>query len=310
MMKLFTILLLCLLAQPLPAVVPEHSVENGVIRLKGVGPDNPILYDNDWWTDVPDAAYLWAKASLGEAKLVGNVITRCTFGWEKKYAHTLKQQTDEATKLLRLAKESGLKNIPEPVVGSTVAIRKPASGQIADTEFERTAGSALLIAEAKKASPEKPLLVFVGGSCTTIASAFLAEPSITNRIIVFQVDGGGYNGSDQWAWDITMRNFRFVNWARGYFWDKVGVWKPERFQELPKNPLCDFLREYSVSGLGKANQWGDGAWLFQLFAPGCLTAVEDYNKLGLTVPRAGNNAPAMENEFFRTMTSIKPASAK
>ena len=296
--------------QPVAAVVPAHTISNHTVHLHRVGLDNPILYDNDWWTDVPDAAYLWAKASLGEAQLVGNVVTRCTFGWEKKYAHTLKQQTDEAAKLLRLATKSGLKNIPEPVIGSTVAIRKPTSGRTEDTQFERTAGSVLIIAEAKKASPEKPLLVFVGGSCTTIASAFLSDPSITNRVIVFQIDGGGYNGSDQWAWDITMRHFRFVNWARGYFWDKVSTWKPERFKELPKNPLCDFLREYSMSGLGNANQWGDGAWLFQLFATGCITQVEDYDKLAITVPRSGNNLQAMEEEFFRTMKALKPVSMK
>lgn len=293
-----------LLAYRSHAVVPEHSVQNGIVRIAGVSAANPIIYDNDWWTDVPDAAYLWTKASLGEAKLVGNIITRCTFGWEKKYAHTLKQQTDEAERLTRLARETGLTNIPEPVIGSTVAIRKPASGRVEDTEFERSAGSALIIAEAKKASPEKPLLVFVGGSCTTIASAFLEEPAITNRIIVFQIDGRGYNGSDGWAWDITMRHFRFVNWARGYFWDKVSTWKPERFNDLPKNRVCDFLREYANSGLGKANQWGDGAWLFQLFAPGCITAVEDYDKLGITVPRSGNNIKAMEEEFFRTMVKL------
>ncbi len=288
------------------AVTPEYSVENGGITLKGVGPGNPIIYDNDWWTDVPDAAYLWKKASLGEAKLKGNIITRCTFGWETKYAHTLKQQTDEAEKLLRLAKESGLKNIPEPVIGSTVAICKPASGKAEETQFEHTAGSALIIEEAKKASPEKPLLVFVGGSCTTIASAWLSDRTITDRIIVFQIDGGAYNGSDQWAWELTMRNFRFVNWAHGYFWDKVNTWKPERFKELANTPIGDMLRKYSTSGLGKANQWGDGAWLFQIFAPGCLTKVEDYDKLGITVPRGGNNFQAMEHEFFRTMLMPGP----
>jgi hypothetical protein len=293
------------LAMPVMAVIPDYTIKNGIIHLEGVGPGNPVLYDNDWWTDVPDAAYLWAKASLGEARLVGNVITRCTFGWEKEYAHTLKQQTDEAARLFRLARESGLENVPEPVVGSTVALRKPAGGRVADTPFERTPGSALILAEAGRASPEKPLLVFAGGSCTTIASAFLSEPSITNRVVVFQIDGGGYNGSDKWAWEITMRHFRFVNWARGYFWDDVSVWKPERFQELPKNPLCDFLRDYSVSRLGRANQWGDGAWLFELFAPGCLTAVEDFNQRGLTVPRAANNVPAMAAEFFRTMNGLR-----
>jgi hypothetical protein len=304
-MKWSFILLLCSVACRLSAVVPEHTVERGIVRLKGVGSDNPILYDNDWWTDIPDAAYLWAKASLGEAKLKGNIITRCTFGWKTKYAHTLKQQTNEAAKLFQLARESGLKNIPEPIIGATEALRQPASGKIEDTQFKRTAGSDLMIAEAKQASPEKPLLVFVGGSCTTIASAYLADPSITNRIIVFQVDGGAYNGSDGWAWDITMRHFRFVNWARGYFWDKVGNWKPERFQTLQKNPLCDSLRAYSVSGLGKANQWGDGAWLFQLFAPGCVTKVENYDQLGLTVPKSGNDVRAMEEEFFRTMKNLK-----
>ena len=102
-----------------------------------------------------------------------------------------------------------------------------------------------------------------------------------------------------------MRHFPFVNWARAYFWDKVSTWNPERFKELPQNPICDFLREYANSGLGKANQWGDGAWLFQLFAPGCITAVEDYDELGITVPRRGNNIAAMEEEFFRAM--VKPS---
>jgi hypothetical protein len=294
-----------LLAPAASAVIPEYTNAAGIVRLQGVGPDNPILYDNDFWTDVPDAAYLWAKASRGEAKLVGNIVTRCTFGWETKYAHELRQQIGEAARLLQLARTSGLKHIPDPVIGSTVALRKPADGKVAETEFERTAGSALIIAEAKKATPERPLLVFVGGSCTTVASAFLAEPAIASRVIVFQVDGGAYNGSDQWAWDITIRHFRFVNWARGYFWDKIAVWNPKRFDELPHNPLCDFLREYAVSGLGKANQWGDGAWLFQIFAPGCITTVETYDGQALTVPRAGNNVTAMEEEFIRTMKVLK-----
>ena len=47
-------------APPAPAVIPEHTLENGLLRLKGVGPDNPILYDNDWWFDVFDNNYLWA----------------------------------------------------------------------------------------------------------------------------------------------------------------------------------------------------------------------------------------------------------
>ena len=41
---------------PALAVVPDHTIENGAVHFKGVGPDNPILYDNDWWFDVLAAA--------------------------------------------------------------------------------------------------------------------------------------------------------------------------------------------------------------------------------------------------------------
>jgi hypothetical protein len=287
------------------AVPPEFQVTSNRLELARVSPDCPLIYDNDFWTDVPDAAYLWAKASLGQARLKGNVITRCTFGWEKQYAHSLEQSIEEAKKLMRLARASGLRNIPEPVTGSTMALRKPASGKVADTVFERTAGSALIITEALKATPERPLLVFVGGSCTTIASAFLADASITNRVIVFQIDGGGYNGSDGWAWEIAMKHFVFANWARGYFWKEVSTWPTERFKQLPMNPLCDWLREHARSGLGKANQWGDGPWVYFLFDRRCLTQAVPWDKHAITIPREGTNAKAMEEEFFRTMTNAR-----
>ncbi|RYD34123.1 MAG: hypothetical protein EOP86_11720 [Verrucomicrobiaceae bacterium] len=147
-------LLLCAALLPIlpsPAMVPEHTVQNGVVSLKGVGPDNPVLHDNDFRTDVPDAARLWMKASPGEAKLVGNVITRRTFGWE------------------------------EPVIGSTVAIRRPPGDKESDTAFERTEGSALIIAEEKKPMPEKPLPVLSPSTVKPVASTatgLLLEPPV------------------------------------------------------------------------------------------------------------------------------------
>jgi hypothetical protein len=289
-------------ARTVQAITPDYQIDAHGVRLTRVSPACPVVYDNDWWTDVPDAAYIWAKASLQACNLRGNVITRCTFDWEKGYAHTLDQQTAEAERLFKLAQQSGLKNVPKPVIGSTEAMRQPSSGKIEDTQFQRTEGSNLIVREARQTSPDKPLLVFVGGSCTTVASAYLSDPSIAERMIVFQIDGGGYNGSDQWAWKITMERCRFANWARGYFWDKVSKWQPERFNDLPQNPLCEFLREYAFRGHGKANQWGDGAWIFQLYDPRCLTMAEDYDGQAITVPRAGTNIAAMESEFFRTMT--------
>ena len=295
---------------PVAAVPPDYTIEEGAVRLRGVGPGNPIIYDNDFWTDVPDAAYLWAKATLGEAELVGNVITRCTFGWEKKYAHSLEQSVEEAGKLFRLARESGLRNVPKPIVGSTRALRRPASGRLEDTEFERTAGSALMVAEARKATPDEPLLIFVGGSCTTVASAYLTDASIKDRVVVFQIDGGAYNGSDRWAWEIAMKHLPFANWARGYFWKEVSTWPVARFDELPKNPLCDWLRKHARSDLGAANQWGDGPWIIHLFAPRSLTKAVPWDSHAITIPREGTNSKAMEDEFFQTMRNRELFSAR
>lgn len=291
------------------ALPPEYRVENGQLLIAGVSPDCPMIYDNDWWQDVPDAAYLWTKASQGKCDLRGNVITRCTFGWERGYAHKLQEQIDDCQKLLAIARESGLRNVPEPVLGAQEALRRPKSGKIEDTRFDKSRGSELIVAEALKATHEKPLLVFLGGSCTTMAAAYLTDSSIADRVIVFQIDGGGYNGSDGWAWEIVMRRCPFANWARGYFWDKINVWKPDRFRELPANAVCDFLRRYAFEGHGKANQWGDGPWIFYTFNHRCLTGAEDYDGLAITVPRGATDVAAMEGEFFKTMTRAPQTSS-
>lgn len=289
-------------AMPALALKPAYRVTERGVTFEGVSAKNPMIYDNDWWKDVPDAAYLWAKASLGQADLRGNIVSRDMWGWEKGYTYQLEQGMKDARSLLAAARQSGLRNIPEPVPGANEALVRPVNGRIEETKFTRSPGSDLIVAEARKASRQRPLLVFAGGPNTTVAAAYLADPSIAERVLVFQVDGGAYNGKDSWAWQIVKQRLPFVNWARGYFWGDWSGWNPQRFKSLPNNPLGDALREYASSGLGKANQWGDGAWIFALFAPGCLTKAEDYDGMAITVPKEGTNVKAMEAEFFATMT--------
>lgn len=71
-----------------------------------------------------------------------------------------------------------------PIIGNTVATATP--------------GSDLIIAEARLASPEKPLVIVSGGPLTTVASALLLAPEIADRIVVFNilVSHFGYNGMD------------------------------------------------------------------------------------------------------------------
>lgn len=283
------------------AAPPSFKVNDNGFSIEHVSPDCPIIYDNDWWTDVPDAVYLWVKASRKECSLRGNIVTRDMWEWQNGYTFKLEEGLKDCRDLIANARASGLKNIPDPLIGCEKVLLRPESGKIEDTLFQQNAGSDLIVAEAMKASPSKPLLIFCGGPCTTVATAYLTNPAIAERIIVFQIDGGAYNGKDNWSWQIVEQRCFFANWARGYFWPQVEKWQPENFSSLPDNPVCDAMRRYAFGDLAKDNQWGDGAWIFWLFDRDCLTKAEIYDETGLTVPREGVNATAMGKEFFRTL---------
>ncbi len=259
-----------------PAVVPEHSVENGAVRLEGVGPDNPILYDNDWWFDVFDNNYLWAQASLGHANLRGNIVSRDMWDWEKGYHYTFEQCWNDAQKALKLARDSGLKHIPDLTRGSDQVLLRPESGRIEDTVPHPSDGSRLIVAEARKASPQKPLLVVAGGPLTTVANALLTNPEIASSLAVFNltVSDYGYNGKDAWAAYIVAKRTRYVDWGGGAFWDRDSVFRAEHFDVLPDNPFTAEMKRLIRSDLGRANQLGDGAPLVWLWAPRCWTGIE------------------------------------
>lgn len=54
-------------------------------------------------------------------------------------------------------------------------------------------GARLIIAEAKKATPEKPLYLLFGGPLTDIASAWLMDPSISRNVILLWIGGQEYS---------------------------------------------------------------------------------------------------------------------
>ncbi len=257
-------------ATPARAVVPEHTVKNGAVSIKGVGQDNPILYDNDWWFDVLDKDYLWAQASLGHANLRGNIVSRDMWEWQNGYVYRMQDSVEDAGKALKLARDSGLKNIPDLTLGSDRVLLRPDSGRIEDTAPQPTDGSRLIVAEAEKASPEKPLLVFSGGPLSTVANALLTNPEIGPNLVVFNLMvAGGYNGNDAWATYVVAKKTRLVDWATGAFWDKNSIFTATDFEGLPKNPFFDDMREFIKSELGQANQLGDGAALVWLWRNDC-----------------------------------------
>lgn len=122
-MKTFLILLLPL---TLHAVIPDFSIQDDSVKITNVGPDNPIIYDNDWWYDVFDNNYLWAQTSLGKARLLGNIVSRDMWEWQKGYQYSFDQSRKDAEKALKLARDSGLNSLPDLTRGSDRALERPA----------------------------------------------------------------------------------------------------------------------------------------------------------------------------------------
>ncbi|MCF7788738.1 MAG: hypothetical protein K9N47_21620 [Prosthecobacter sp.] len=312
-----------LLSLNLWAVIPPYELKDGEVHLAGVGPDNPVIYDNDWWFDVFDNNYLWARASLGKINFRANIVSRDMWEWDIGYKYAMQRCIDDANKARTLACDSGLKNIPDIICGSDEVLRPPGSGRIEETVSKSSPGTMKIIEEARQATPEKPLLLICGGPLTTAANALLIAPDIASRMVVFNilVSHYGYNGKDGWAAFIVARKTRYVDWGgrgRG-FWDRNSVFVAKDFAALPSNPFCDDMRRLIKSDLGQTNQLGDGAPLVWLFNPKCWAGVEVHRaafrgraveftlaKPGeagdvLVIPKAMTHMRQCHDEFFQVL---------
>ncbi len=315
---LFGVLAVSMIAR---AAAPEFELRRGGVRIDGVSPGNPILYDNDWWYDVFDNNYLWAQTSLGAANLRGNIVSRDMWDWQKGYLYSFKQSWDDAEKALLLARESGLRNIPNLTRGAERVLERPESGRIEDTVTHPSDGSRLIVREARKASPDKPLLIIAGGPLTTVANALLTDPDIASRMVVFNLTvNGGYNGKDGWSAYIVAKRTRYVDWGGGEFWDRDSVFRAGHFDVLPDNPFTGDMKRFIRTDLGRANQLGDGAPLVWLFQPRCwsdarlsgvefadgslrFTPVRDGKAADvLIIPKSATELSVCRDEFFRVMT--------
>lgn len=82
------------------------------------------------------------------------------------------------------------------IVGKTgqIAVKPGAPGPMSDsgTAYE-SEGARLIIEEAHKATPERPLYLLFGGPLTDIASAWLMDPSISKNVILLWIGGQEYD---------------------------------------------------------------------------------------------------------------------
>ena len=224
---------------------------------------NPIIYDNDECIDVYTDDYIMALASAGSIQLKG-IITTSSFapfnpyidsaGWDKIH-------NDRLTGVNK-ARQSGFKNIPDPVRGVKGNLNKPSSGKIEDTATIGSAGSWLIVNEARKATPSKPLLVLCGGPVSTVADAYLLAPDIADKIIVAYVGGDGINDynswTDPWALYIALNRLKMIQFPLPM--DQAAPSVPKsRLYELPDTPLREWMisKYLATNGLPSEHD-GDG----------------------------------------------------
>lgn len=208
---------------------------------------NPLIYVKDEATNCYTDDYVMALASAGGIDLVGMVTSSSVAPYNswvtsKDYERFVTQRAEG----VRRARNSGFRNIPDPLRGPKGHLEKPASARIEDTRPIGSDGSWLIVNEAKKASSEQPLLIVCCTALTVAADAYLLDNSIADYVVVAWLGGrdndmADYDGwSDGWAACIVLQKLRLVQFPA---WQADPRVPKSRLIELPDTELRQWMIE-------------------------------------------------------------------
>lgn len=150
------------------------------------GPRMRVIIDNDFAGD-PDDLYQVAHHLLSPSvDIVGIVCSHLRDG-DPFYADD--DSADEARRVLeRLAEAMQLDLAGRAFTGSNVALRSR-------TEPQDSQAARFIVSEAMRDEPDlPPLFVVCGGGLTDLASAYLMEPAIADRLTVIWIGGPEHEG--------------------------------------------------------------------------------------------------------------------
>ena len=146
-----------------------------------------VIIDNDFMGD-PDGLFQLAHHVLSSSCDIKGIVGAHLGGNGRGFFRDL-QGKDEADMSVNKVNEAlevmGMKGHFKVVPGAPVKMTD------ANKPIESD-GARLIVEEALKASPEKPLYVCVGGPLTDIASAWLINPEIGKNIILIWIGGQEY----------------------------------------------------------------------------------------------------------------------
>lgn len=143
-----------------------------------------VLIDNDFCGD-PDGLFELVHHALSPTTdIVGIVGGHLNDG--PGFTKRKDQATESVEKANALLEAMNLKGKYKVVPGAEKAMTS-------DDKAIDSEGARLIIDEAKKCTPQKPLYVVCGAALTNVASALLLDPSISKNIIVVWIGGQEYS---------------------------------------------------------------------------------------------------------------------
>lgn len=198
---------------------------------------NPVVLSNDGPSDNWQGEYAVLLANAGGPRLAG-IIVNSSPSWPDIDANITGWRG-----LVTAARDSGLRDIPDPIASIGRPLVRPISGQIEATRANRSEGATLILMASNLSLPYRPLVVVTGGRLTDVADAYLMDPTVAKRVVVVSSLGtasasGGTmavpNGEmDPWADAIVAARFPFVQ-VSGYY-DQLTDVPTARLSELPAN---------------------------------------------------------------------------
>jgi hypothetical protein len=205
---------------------------------------NPVVLWNDGSRDNWQGEYALLLASRGEIALAGIVIGE-SWPWT-----SLDDNTTGWKQMVAAARDSGLRDIPDPVTSESSALERPSDEDIDSTEPNQSEGARVILELAEQLGTSfRPLVVVTGGRLTDVADAYLMDHTLPDRVVVVSslgapnADGaemGVPNGQlDTWADIIVARRFRYVQVSTYY--DPAADVPDSLLSQLPENPFTAWI---------------------------------------------------------------------
>jgi hypothetical protein len=227
------------------------------LRGGGVGytSRNPVIFDNDSVNESYFDEYFYALASQGVIDLRAAITSSAWAEVGECGGGTANADTSQRAHAIAVARATGMRNIPDATAGAGMSLQKPSSGAIDDTRPVQANGAYRIRDEVLASSPDRPVVIVVGGMGTTVASAYLlahesgSGQQFAERVIVAWSIGtpagdGDYNGwVDPWAAHVVFGRLRVV--AYPYDENAFASVPKSELTRLPFDPLRQELIDRS-----------------------------------------------------------------